>query len=278
MRSRLQLGQLSVVAFLPERLLAHVRNVFAAGRDLVVAKSWMDLDRTIRRKPIQVVIVDPAADGSTKVHEVESLLSQYPSVGIVAYVVLNEASFCAVAELCRVGLQNVVLEGFGDGPDKFCRTIERARKNPLRKKMIERLRPRLSLVSDELLNAINQMIESPQEFHSAQDLARCAEISALKLYRSFNVAHLGSPSRLMHAAKLINAVEYLQDPGYSVRDVANKVGYRNSRIFVGHTLETFGLTPSKVRNHVAPVDAVDRLITWAFARPRISLHNSHNRA
>jgi len=67
---------------------------------------------------------------------------------------------------------------------------------------------------------------------------------------------------MLRAAKLLKAVGYLQDRGYSVRDVAKKVGYRNARIFAEHTLDVFGLTPSRVRSHLAPDDAIEKLLAW----------------
>jgi len=50
-------------------------------------------------------------------------------------------------------------------------------------------------------------------------------------------------------------------------DVAKKVGYRNARIFAEHTLDVFELTPSRVRSHLAPEDAVDKLFTWLTVDP-----------
>jgi len=67
---------------------------------------------------------------------------------------------------------------------------------------------------------------------------------------------------MLRAAKLLKAVGYLQDRGYSIRDVAKKIGYRNARIFAEHTLDVFGLTPSRVRTHLGPDDAIRKLVTW----------------
>lgn len=128
--------------------------------------------------------------------------------------------------------------------------------------LMKGLRGELRLLPPKLLRIVHEIVDSPQSYNAAQDVAMHAEISALKLYRIFSTARLGSPRRFLHAVKLVYAVGYLQDRGYSVLDVAKKVGYRNSRILAEHTLEVFGLTPSRVRSHVAPEDAVDRLIAW----------------
>src|SRR6187455_2218986 len=68
----------SVAAFLPARLLTHVRHVFADEPELFVASSWQELESVIRRKPVSVVLLDPAADGIMNVGAVASLLKRYP--------------------------------------------------------------------------------------------------------------------------------------------------------------------------------------------------------
>jgi AraC-like DNA-binding protein len=257
----------SVVAFLPDRLLAHVRHVFVGESDLVIAKSWDDVNTIVRVKPVTALILDPAADGVMNVEAVESLLRRYPSLPVVAYVFLTKDSFGAIAQLSRAGLQNVVLQKFEDSPKKFRETVERARGNPLKRKLLEGLRPQLSQLPLKLVATVDEMLDSPHRYKSAQDVAERAEMSPLKLYRNFSIAGLGSPRRLLRAAKLLKAVGYLQDSGYSVRDVARKIGYRNSRIFAEHTLDVFNLTPSRVRTHLAPEDAVEKLVTWLTVLP-----------
>lgn len=158
-------------------------------------------------------------------------------------------------------LQHAVLHGFDDSPIKFREVVEHARINPLKRRFVEALGPRLDRLSLKLTKTMDEVLDSPHRFKNAQQIALRAQISTLKLYRNFNAAGLRSPGRFVHGAKLLRAVGYFQDPGYSVRDIAKKVGYNDSRIFADHTGDVFGLTPSRVRNHVAPLDAVDRLIT-----------------
>ena len=272
-----QFRELSIVAFLPDRLLPHVRDVFDEP-DVVVAKSWDEVDAIVREKPVTAVILDPGADGSMNVEAVELLLNRYPSLPIVAYVSLSQASFCAMTRLARAGLQNVLLQRFEDSPKNFRETLARARRNPLTTRLIEGLRSELKLLPLNVVSVVHEMLDSPYSYHTAQDIATHAEISVLKLYRIFRTAKLVSPRRFLNAVKLLNAIGYLQDRGYSIRDVARKVGYRDSRILAEHTLEVFGLTPSTIRNHVAPEDAVARLVLWLRAQPRKGVNRRRHRA
>ena len=256
----------SIVAFLPERLLPHVRHVLDE-RDFVVAKSWNEVHTIVREKPVTAIILDPGADGSMNVEAVELLLNRYPSLPIVAYISLSEASFCAMARLARAGLQNVLVQRFEDSPKTFRETLTRARRNPMTTKLVEGLQSELQLLPPNVLSVVHEILDSPYSYHTAQDIATRAEISVLKLYRIFTSASLGSPRRFLNAVKVLNAVGYLQDRGYAIRDVAKKVGYRDSRTLAEHTLDVFGLTPSTIRNHVATEDAVARLVVWLRVQP-----------
>jgi AraC-like DNA-binding protein len=258
---------MTVVAFLPDRLLAHIRHVFVKEPDFVIAKSWNEVETLVREKPVTALILDPAADGVMNVEAVMNLLKRYPSLPIVGYVVLNPASFGAVMQLTRAGLQNVVLQRFEDSPQRFRETVERTRGNPLKRKLLDSLRPQLNLLPLKLVSTVDEMFEWPERYSSSQDVALRAEMSSVRVYRNFSMAGLGSPKRMLRAAKLLRAVGYLQDRGYSVRDVAKKVGYRNQRIFAEHTLDVFGLTPSRVRSHLTPDDAVEKLLTWLTVVP-----------
>lgn len=251
-----------IVTFLPDRLLAHVRHVFIKEKDFVIAHSWDELNTIIRQKPVTALILDPAADGVMNVDAVVNLLKQYPSLPVVAYVVLNPASFGAIAQLSGHGLENVLLQRFEDSPPRFREMVERARGNPLKRKVLEALRPQLSRLPIKLVSTVDEIFESPHRYASAQDVALRAEMSTVRLYRHFGLVGLGSPKRLLRAAKLLRAFGYLGDRGYSVRDVAKKVGYRNPRLFGEHTVDVFGLTPSRVRSHLTSEEAVKRLLAW----------------
>ena len=114
---------LSVAAFLPPRLLTHLKHVFADEPELLVASSWQELESFIRRKPVSVVILDPSADGTLNVGAVAGLLKRYPSLPLIGYVTLHAPAFKAIAQLGRLGLEDVILHRFDDAPDRFLERI-----------------------------------------------------------------------------------------------------------------------------------------------------------
>jgi AraC-like DNA-binding protein len=254
----------NIAAFLPPRLLTHVRHVFADEPELLVASSWQELESFIRRKPVNVVILDPSADGTLNVGAVAGLLKRYPSLPLIAYVTLHAPAFKAIAQLGRLGLEDVVLHHFDDAPEQFRERVEQVQGNPLTHRVVEKLNGSLRMLPRELFVTIENLFQQPHRYTSALDLAT-EGIAIVSVYRNLDAAQLGSPKRLLIAAKVLRGFGYLRDPGYSVLDVSIKLGYKTARIFSHHWVSVFGLTPARVRNRLTDDDAIGLVLRWILA-------------
>jgi AraC-like DNA-binding protein len=256
---------LSVAAFLPARLLTHVKHVFADDAELFVASSWQELESFIRRKPVSVVILDPSADGIMNVSAVAGLLKRYPSLPLIAYVTLNAPAFNAVAQLGRMGLEDVVLHHFDDVPERFRERVEQVEGNALTHSVIEAISDRLKQLPRQLSVTVENLFDQPHRYMSALDLGMEAGIAIVSVYRNLDTAQLGSPKRLVIAAKVLRGFGYLRDPGYSVLDVSIKLGYKSARIFSQHWVSVFGVTPARVRTRLSDDEAIESVLRWLRA-------------
>jgi AraC-like DNA-binding protein len=256
---------LSVAAFLPTRLLTHVKHVFTDEPELLVASSWQELESFIRRKPVSVVILDPSADGIMNVSAVAGLLKRYPSLPLIAYVTLNAPAFNAVAQLGRMGLEDVVLHHFDDAPDRFRERVEQVEGNALTHSVIEAISDRLKQLPRQLSVTVENLFDQPHRYTSALDLGMEAGIAIVSVYRNLDTAQLGSPKRLLIAAKVLRGFGYLRDPGYSVLDVSIKLGYKTARIFSQHWVSVFGVTPARVRTRLTDDAAIESVLQWLKA-------------
>jgi AraC-like DNA-binding protein len=253
---------LSVAAFLPARLLTHVKHVFADEPELLVASSWQELESFIRRKPVSVVILDPSADGIMNVSAVAGLLKRYPSLPLIAYVTLNAPAFNAVAQLGRMGLEDVVLHHFDDAPERFRERVEQVEGNALTHSVIAAIADRLKQLPRQLSVTVENLFDQPHRYMSALDLGMEAGIAIVSVYRNLDTAQLGSPKRLVIAAKVLRGFGYLRDPGYSVLDVSIKLGYKSARIFSQHWVSVFGVTPARVRTRLTDEAAIESVLRW----------------
>jgi AraC-like DNA-binding protein len=92
-----------------------------------------------------------------------------------------------------------------------------------------------------------------------------AGIAIVSVYRNLDNAQLGSPKRLLIAAKVLRGFGYLRDPGYSVLDVSIKLGYKTARIFSDHWVSVFGITPARVRTRLTDDAAIESVLRWLGA-------------
>jgi AraC-like DNA-binding protein len=93
----------------------------------------------------------------------------------------------------------------------------------------------------------------------------------VSVYRNLDNAQLGSPKRLLIAAKVLRGFGYLRDPGYSVLDVSIKLGYKTARIFSDHWVSVFGITPARVRTRLTDEAAIESILRWLGAGDDSSL-------
>jgi len=241
------------------------------GREetVMVAQTWADLEQMLRVHPVTVAIIDPSADGASRTLEFERIRSQYPSLPVVAYVPLTPSAFRAVAQLSRLGLEHVILYSHDDSAERMITTIDKVRANPLMARFVERLKPRLDRLPLAVSKVVIEMFAEPHRYPNAQDIATAANVSIVRLYRSFQSAGLAAPKKMVVAAKLLRAYTHLSDPGQSVTGASLKLAYRNPRILAEHTSEVFGVNPSRLRSRFTNDQVIEKLLDWVYVESDI---------
>jgi AraC-like DNA-binding protein len=267
----------SLGVFLPRRLHLQVQLALGRHAEIFQARSPEELNRIIKKRPLRAVFLDPGLEGLTETDFVVRLFTKYPSLPIIAYVTLDPASFTAVARLSRFGLEHVILHRQDDSPDRLRAMLETATADPLVRSVMESLRPHLEELPLALAIALGDLFEEPHRFPNAQHVNEGTGYSTLQMYQSFSAAKLPSPKTFVIAARTLRAYSYLRNRGYSVMDVADKLGYHQPRILADHSLKVFGLTLAKARRRLSGEQAVARVLKFVRAAERASAAASKKR-
>ena len=212
---------------------------------------WGELDAVVRRSAVDVAVVDPGADGLVRTTEIRSLLDQYPTLPIVLYTQLSPLTLKALVELAKFGTQQVVLHRFDDAPEKFRSVLERQPGSTLSCLILERLSEPMGALPGNLSRAVERMFKRPGQFFGVPDLASAAQMPRRTVYRYFEVVGLASPRMVVSGARMLRAYSYMREPGHSLVDVAQKLGYTQQQLRRS-MVELVGQTPVRVR---AAVDA-----------------------
>ena len=241
---------MDVVAFLPRQLLSHLRIVLGSEHSLTSVASWAELQAMVAHHGPELVVADPAVDGSVQAEALETLRRQFPSLPVVVYTTLAPASIKAIVRLAKSGVEHVVLSRFDDEPRRFLALLESIPALALGDRMLQELAAPLSALPVTVVRAIEQLFRSPGEFKDSADLARAAGMNLRTLYRNLEPAGIFSARSLVVAARVLQAFAYLQDPGRSIKDVAAKAGYHSPWQLSQQMRELTGLTTEQVRKEV----------------------------
>jgi len=246
-----------VAAFLPRPLLPQLKIALGSEHALISVSSWGELQSTVQRRLIDIIVADPCATGTAEVESLELIRRQFPSLPVVLYTSLNPSVFGATVRLARSGIEHVVLSRFDDEPRRFLELLESIPAHELGERMLRELADPLSCLPVVVVRGIDQLFRSPARFTSAGDLAAAAGMNLRTLYRNLEPAGFYSARALVVSARLVRAYAYLRDPGRSIKDVAAKTGYTSPWQLSQHMREMTGRTAEQVRREMTP----DELIT-----------------
>jgi AraC-like DNA-binding protein len=258
--------------FLPTRQTAQIRAAMDTHDQVCVADSWDTLEALVRLEPLSVVVFNPASDGTMDATRACKLIRNYSSIPFVAYVPVDAVFVRGIARMASEGLQDVVVYRSDDSPSPFHKTLERVSSVPHVGTLVGMLAPWFRRLPAPLVDVLVDDLREPHKYASAEDIAAAADITLSALYRSFRSARLNSPKSFVVGARVFRGCTYLRDAGFSIGDVAVKLGYTQPRIFARHIECVLGECPSRLRYSLDHAEAVSRLVTW-LASPTRSTGN-----
>ena len=241
--------------------------------DLCVADSWETLETLIRVEPLSVVVFNPAADGTLDVTRACKLIRRFSSIPFIAYVPLDAPFARGIAHMSNDGLQDLVVLRANDSPMHFRETLTRVSSVRELGEMVDALQPWLMRLPATLTQVLIDTLRQPHRYSSAEAIAAAAGMTVSALYRAFRNAHMNSPKSFVVGAHVFRGYLYLKDIGFSVRDIAAKLGYTHPRIFAHQTESVLGEPPSKIRHSLEMEIAVQRLVNWFTSPERMNGRN-----
>jgi AraC-like DNA-binding protein len=256
-----------VAALLNRHLLQHLTIVLGSRHTLLPAGGWSELRTMVQQREIDVLVVDPLADGANHAGLIEEIHRQLPSLPIVLYTTLSGSSMHAIAQLGRAGIEHVVLSRFDDERRRFLELLERLPGQPLSAQILRELAPELARLPVTVVRAIEQLFRSPGRFRNAQDLAAASGTILRTLYRQLDLAGIHSPRALVAAARLLRVYSLLRDPEKQIKEVAASAGYHSQHQLTQHMRALAGETPRVVRQTMEPETFV-ALLAEGVRRPK----------
>jgi AraC-like DNA-binding protein len=249
----------NVVVRLPPLLLSHLRIVLGKEHNVTAVDRWDELEDEVRSNAADLVVADPRTEGTVRLEELRAIIRHFPSLPVVIYTILAPETLGATVELAKLGVRHVVLRNFDDEPRRFRDLLERQPAYVMSDAVLASLARPLGTVPAELARAVERLFRVPQQFKGVNDLATAAAMQRRSLDRWLERAGLASARMLVLGARLLRAYFYMQDPGRSLDEVVERLGYGSSRLFARQVRAATGLTPTALRHSVPPDEFVTLL-------------------
>ncbi len=257
---------LAVVAW-PRLLRLRAALEGRAGLTLHGVVSWSEAVTCIRHAPIELLVVDPLVGGEPRLHEIERLRALFPSLPVVVYTELRPDVAGSLLALGRLGIRRVLLQRFDDAPAAIGAVLEsELTQGTVQQEVLGVLRGWLGGLPPALAGALAESLRLPLAPVSVGALASRAGMARRTCERWFARAALPSPRVVVGIARLLHAYRLLQDPGYTVADVARRLGFGGTRTLQLWTRDVFGLSAGELRVGLTWAEALARIEARYFPR------------
>ena len=214
-----------------------------------------------------MAVVDPhLGGGEPRPHGIERLRLFFPSLPLLVYTDLTPANAGVLLQLGRAGIRRVVVYRFEDAPGALRSALLSELEQSASQQVMQALAPTLRDLPDELRMALEAMLHAPGgDGPTVTALADRAQLTRRTCERWFTKVGLPSPRVVMVLTRLLYAHRLLLDPGYTVEDVALKLGYSKTKTLQMHLRAVFGQTAGELRVSLGTEEALDIVTHRYFA-------------
>ena len=258
---------MAIAAFLASDTTQFLRDGISAA-EIHFARSWKDLESQIQRPRVDLVLLDPCADGALRIPAVTEVLNRYPTIPVAAYCTLRYENFHALLTLYQRGLAHVFLHPLRDNGKSLLEMSRRLGARRLAYQFLATIETRLVTLEPRLLCAVLDLFERPHRYETGADIGRQCQLHPRYVYRALQKANIGTPKKLVTVAKVLHAFSYLSQSTESVASISKTLGYSRPQLFSVQVTETLGCSASKLRRDANVLEIETQLIEWLYRPPR----------
>jgi AraC-like DNA-binding protein len=259
-----------VLAAVPDIQFHKLRRAVAERFTVAHARSWDAVLASIRSRPVEIAVVDPLLSGEPRGQEIERLRVLFPSLPLILYTALTPQVAAVLLGLGQRGIRHIVFARFDDHPGRLREVIEGEEMHAASHQMVVQLTAALAPLPREMRWVLEEALRTPGEVLTIQQFAARARVDRGTCARWFARAGLPSPRHFLAATRVLYAHRLLQDPGFTIEDVAERLGYAQAKTLQQHARTYLGLTAGEMRLSLTP-DAAAQRILGGFLAPPVSI-------
>ena len=250
-----------VLAAVPEIQYQKLRRATAGRFTFVHARTWDEALAAIRTRPVELAVVDPLLPGEARGQEIERLHLLFPSLPLILYTTLTPQIAPVLLALGNQGIRHVVFARFDDHPARLSEVLAREEARAASQQLLSQLAGALAPLPPDLRWILEETLRTPEDVQTVQQLAARAGIDRRTCERWFTRVGLPSPRHFLAAARVLYAHRLLQDPGFTIEDVAQRLGYARVKTLQQHAHCYLGLTAGEMRLSLSVDEALQAVLS-----------------
>lgn len=256
-----------VLAAVPDVQYHRVRRAAGVRFTVLHACNWDDVLVAIRNRPVELAVVDPLLSGEARSQEIERLRVLFPSLPLILYTTLTPWSAGVLLALGQRGIQHVVFLHYEDHPARLRELLGQEEARSSSRQLLDQLAEALAPLPSQLRWVLEEALRAPGDVQTVTQVAARARVDRRTCERWFTRVGLPSPRHFLSAARVLYAHRLLQDPGFTIEDVASRLGYAQAKTLQLHARHYLGLTAGEMRLSLTPDEALARVVR-RFLTPR----------
>ncbi len=229
----------SIVTFLTPAERQRVDALGQGTYTTVHRETIDDMMRDLRTSPVSAILVSVSRYQHHHANQVARMVREFPRVPAVAVLTGNESrNTQALLALGQQGVQTLVDARDPAGWRDLRHVVNREASSSIEALAMRRIRADLEGATDDCLAFFDHLFLAPRALTTVRQLARRLGVVPTTFMSRFFRAAIPAPKKYLASARLVRAARMLENPGYSVTQVAFLLEYSSPQSFSRHVQHT----------------------------------------
>src|SRR6266576_920137 len=169
--------------------------------------------------------------------------------------------------VAQVSTWDAVFANYDDHPSRLREVLGQEEARSSSRQLLDQLADALAPLPSELRWVLEEALRAPGQVQTVSQVAVRARVDRRTCERWFTRVGLPSPRHFLSAARVLYAHRLLQDPGFTIEDVAKRLGYAQTKTLQLHARAYLGLTAGEMRLSLDSSEALARVVQ-SFLTPQ----------
>jgi AraC-like DNA-binding protein len=247
-----------IAARLERSLLARLHSATAGCHSVLDIPTWRVLRGEVRRRPIDVVIADPAARCPDAGDGVAALQTIRDFASVLVYTTVSSETSRAILALGDSGVHDFVFAGFDDAPERMRLRVEDVAARGADEPVLVQILGAIAQAGAPagIGESVRELFRATWRFRTAQDLAAAAGLTRQHTNVWLRRAGLAPCCTVVTAVRVLRGFQYARIGGLNVADVAARLRYPDPEVFTNNVRAITGAPLAEWRHQ-----SVDRFVT-----------------